>query len=61
MDHMDTLTCVGPLLWWDVPAGDSAGDPAALIECCACGAIFVTGAPLDHRHHDTLVTRPDDQ
>lgn len=50
----DMETCPGPLFRFPTPVVDDAGQPVALVECGACGEVFVTVNPLDERHQDTL-------
>lgn len=45
MERVDT--CIGPLLWFPV---DDGGEPAALLYCDHCGAIFVYADRVDDGH-----------
>lgn len=50
------MNCPGPMVWFDVPSDDQH-DPGAVLECSACGAINVTGQPLDRAHALTPLLR----
>lgn len=50
------MTCPGPLFWFDI-AGDDDHDPAAVLECAACGYVVTTGNLHDDAHADTPLLR----
>lgn len=50
------MTCVGPLVWFDVD-GTETDPPAALLECAVCDYLIATGGFNDAAHNDTPLLR----